>query len=136
MFNKVMLMGRITARPDLRYTGSNVPYTRFTVAVNRYNEGTDFINVIVWKKQAENVCNYLDKGSRVFVEGSLSVSSYDDKDGNKRYTTDVMAQSVKFLDSQNRKEVSEEYEEENNYESDPYSEFGENEVNIDDNFLD
>ena len=87
--NRVMLIGRLTAKPELRYTGSNVPFSRFTVAVNRTfnnNNGereTDFINCIIWRKQAENVCNYLDKGSLVSVEGRIQTGSYDDKDGNK-----------------------------------------------------
>src|SRR5574344_1839714 len=98
--NRVLLIGRLTGKPELRYTNSNLPFTRFSVAVNRNftnNQGqreADFINIIVWRKQAENVCNYLDKGSRVSVEGRIQTGSYDDKDGNKRYTTDVVADSV------------------------------------------
>ena len=88
--NRVMLIGRLTAKPELRYTGSNLPFARFSVAVNRtFNNAqgqreTDFINVVVWRKQAENVCNFLNKGSLVSVEGRLQTGSYDDKDGNKR----------------------------------------------------
>ena len=69
--NRVMLIGRLTAKPELKYTGSNLPFARFSVAVNRTfsnaqgQRETDFINVVVWRKQAENVCNYLDKGSLV-----------------------------------------------------------------------
>ena len=85
--NRVMLIGRLTAKPELRYTGSNIPYSRFSIAINRTfsnNQGqreTDFINVVVWRKQAENVCNFLDKGSLVAVEGRLQTGNYDDKDG-------------------------------------------------------
>ena len=67
--NRVMLVGRLTIKPELRYTGSNLPYSRFSVAVNRTftnSQGqreADFINVVVWRKQAENVCNFLDKVS-------------------------------------------------------------------------
>ena len=77
--NRVMLIGRLTAKPELRYTSSNIPFARFSVAVNRTfsnSQGqreTDFINVVVWRKQAENVCNFLDKGSLVSVEGRLQV---------------------------------------------------------------
>ena len=98
--NRVMLIGRLTAKPELRYTGSNVPYARFSLAVNRpfSNQNgereTDFINVIIWRKQAENVCNFLDKGSLVSVEGRIQTGSFNDKDGNKRYTTDVVADNV------------------------------------------
>lgn len=105
MLNKILLIGRLTNKPELKYTNSNLPYTRFTIAVNRNysnNDGqreTDFINVITWRKQAENVCNYLDKGSLIMVEGSLSINSYEDQDGNKRISSEVIAQNVKFLDS-------------------------------------
>ena len=98
--NRVMLIGRLTAKPELRYTASNVPFTRFSLAVNRtFSNGngereTDFLNIIVWRKQAENVCNYLNKGSLVSVEGRIQTGSYDDKDGNKRYTTDIVADRV------------------------------------------
>lgn len=150
--NRVMLIGRLTAKPELRYTGSNVPYSRFTVAVNRTfsnNQGqreTDFINVVIWRKQAENVCNFLDKGSLVAVEGRIQTGSYDDKDGNKRYTTDVVGDNVQFLESksqsQNRGTDGNSYvpPQEPSYDtmdiqSDPFADFGDS-VSIDDNFLD
>ena len=103
--NRVELVGRLTAKPELRYTGSNLPYARFSVAINRTfsnaqgERETDFINIIVWRKQAENVCNFLDKGSLVSIEGRLQTGNYTDKDGNKRYTMDVVADSVQFLES-------------------------------------
>ncbi|MBP3461636.1 MAG: single-stranded DNA-binding protein [Bacilli bacterium] len=150
--NRVMLIGRLTAKPELRYTGSNVPFSRFTVAVNRTfnnNNGereTDFINCIIWRKQAENVCNYLDKGSLVSVEGRIQTGSYDDKDGNKRYTTDVVADSVQFLESKSQRQNSANdvtpYDYQNdketndvNIEDDPFADFGDS-VSIDENFLD
>ena len=149
--NRVMLIGRLTAKPELRYTSSNLPYARFSVAVNRtFNNSqgqreTDFINVVVWRKQAENVCNFLNKGSLVSVEGRLQTGSYDDKDGNKRYTMDVVADSVQFLESksQSQNRTSNEptpydYQEptkEVSVENDPFADFGDS-VSIDDNFLD
>jgi len=150
--NRVMLIGRLTAKPELRYTGSNVPYSRFSVAVNRTfsnNQGqreTDFINIVVWRKQAENVCNFLDKGSLVAVEGRLQTGNYDDKDGNKRYTMDVVGDNVQFLESkgqaQNRAssvDSSYGYEEPSyptmDVQNDPFADFGDS-VSIDDNFLD
>ena len=148
--NRVTLVGRLTARPELRYTGSNLPYARFTVAVNRNfrsNDGqteADFISVIVWRKQAENVCNFLDKGRLVSVDGRLQTGSYTDKDGNKRYTTDVVADSVQFLESKNtRSEASTDgpspYDYQDapdvNVSDDPFADFGDS-VSIDDNFLD
>ncbi len=150
--NRVMLIGRLTAKPELRYTGSNIPYSRFSIAINRTfsnNQGqreTDFINIVVWRKQAENVCNFLDKGSLVAVEGRLQTGNYDDKDGNKRYTMDVVGDNVQFLESkgqsQNRAsgDSSYNYEPEPSYpsmdiENDPFADFGDS-VSIDDNFLD
>lgn len=149
--NKVCLIGRLTSKPELRYTGANLPYTRFTLAVNRtFNNAqgqkeTDFIGIVVWRKQAENVCNYLDKGSLVSVEGRIQTGSYDDKDGNKRYTTDIVADSVGFLESktqsQNRGQSTGDspydYQEPNpgvSVENDPFADFGDS-VSIDDNFL-
>ena len=150
--NRVMLIGRLTAKPELRYTGSNIPYSRFSIAINRTfnnNQGqreTDFINVVVWRKQAENVCNFLDKGSLVAVEGRLQTGNYDDKDGNKRYTMDVVGDNVQFLESkgqaQNRASGMDNsfgYQPEPSYptmdiQSDPFADFGDS-VSIDDNFL-
>jgi len=151
--NRVCLVGRLTAKPELRYTGSNIPYARFTVAVNRTfsnaqgERETDFINVIVWRRQAENVANYLDKGSQVSIEGRLQTGSYTDKDGNKRYTTDVAADSVQFLDTKKQAEARSQMPSETPYDyeqtpsktvdvdDDPFADFGDN-VSIDDNFLD
>lgn len=153
--NRVMLIGRLTAKPELRYTSSNLPFARFSVAVNRtYSNAqgqreTDFINVVVWRKQAENVCNFLNKGSLVSVEGKIQTGSYEDKDGNKRYTMEVVADSVQFLEtraqSQNRSQASNEpspydYQGAGSTNSvdvadDPFADFGDS-VSIDDNFLD
>ena len=101
--NRVVLIGRLTAKPELRYTGSNLPYTRFSVAVNRNftnaqgQREADFINIVVWRKQAENVCNFLNKGSLVAIEGRIQTGSYDAQDGTKRYTTDVVVDQMEFL---------------------------------------
>ena len=152
--NRVMLIGRLTAKPELRYTGSNIPYARFSVAINRTfsnSQGqreTDFINVVIWRKQAENVCNFLDKGSLVSVEGRLQSNSYDDKDGNKRYSLDVVADNVQFLESksqsQNRQNSNPsvtpyDYQDvpmnDVNVDNDPFADFGDS-VSIDDSFLD
>ena len=150
--NRVTLVGRLTAKPELRYTGSNLPYARFTVAVNRNfrnNDGqteADFINIIVWRKQAENVCNFLDKGRLVSVDGRLQTGSYTDKDGNRRYTTDVVADSVQFLEGRGTRTEGApsagpspyDYQDapsEVNVSDDPFADFGDS-VSIDDNFLD
>ena len=153
--NRVTLVGRLTAKPELRYTSSNLPYARFSIAVNRSfrnNDGqteADFINIIVWRKQAENVCNFLDKGRLVGVDGRLQTGSYTDKDGNRRYTTDVVADSVQFLESRNSSSnvasssnsagpSPYDYQDvpsEVNVSDDPFADFGDS-VSIDDNFLD
>lgn len=106
--NRVELVGRLTAKPELRYTNSQLPFARFSIAVNRTfsnaqgQREADFINIVVWRKQAENVCNFLDKGSLVSVEGRIQTGSYDDKDGNKRYTMEVVADSVQFLETKSQ----------------------------------
>jgi len=103
--NKVVLIGRLTRDPELRYTGNNTAVASFTLAVNRpfsNQQGereADFINVVVWRKQAENVKNYLTQGSQAAVEGRLQTRTYDDNNGQKRYITEVVADNVEFLGS-------------------------------------
>lgn len=152
--NRVCLVGRLTAKPELRYTNSNLPVTRFSLAVNRTfsnNNGqreTDFINIVVWRKQAENVCNFLDKGSLVSIEGRIQTGSYDGQDGQKRYTFEVVADSVQFLESRGQSQARMastnngptpyDYQDNTNNVSvndDPFADFGDS-VSIDDNFLD
>ena len=105
--NRVDLIGRITRDPELRYTSSNIATTRFTLAVNRPfqsqsgEQGTDFINIVVWRKQAENVSKYVSKGSLVAVEGRIQTGSYE-RDGQRVYTTDVVADSVQFLETKSQ----------------------------------
>lgn len=102
--NKVVLIGRVTRDPELRYTASNIPSVRFTLAVNRPFENqsgqreADFINIVVWRKQAENVKKYVTKGSLIAVEGRIQTGSYE-KDAQRVYTTDVVADNVQFLES-------------------------------------
>ena len=110
--NKVFLIGRLTRDPELRYTGSNVAVASFTLAVNRNytnqagEREADFINVVVWRKQAENVKNYLSQGSQVAIDGRIQTRSYDGEDGKKRYVTEVVADNVEFLGSKNSSQVS------------------------------
>ena len=156
--NKVELVGRLTSKPELRYTTSNTAYTRFSVAVNRNftnaqgQREADFINVIAWRKQAETISRYFDKGNLIGIEGRIQTGSYDDKDGNKRYTFDVALDNFEFLESKSKSQGTPsdyeptpyDYQEppvdsvDNqvgvNVENDPFAEFGDS-VSIDDNFL-
>ena len=105
--NKVFLIGRLTRDPELRYTGNNTPVTSFSIAVQRNfanqqgEREADFFNITVWRKQAENVKNYLTQGSQVAIEGRLQTRNYDDANGQKRYVTEVVADNVEFIGSRN-----------------------------------
>lgn len=117
--NKVILIGRLARDPEMRTTASGTPVTRFTVAVSRPfsgnggERGTDFIGCIAWRRQAENIAKYCTKGSQVAVEGRIQTGSYDGQDGQKRYTTDIVADNVTFLGSRGNNEN-------NGMQSDPY----------------
>ncbi len=97
--NSVVLVGNLTKDPVLRYTPESKAVADFTLAVPRtFNrEETDFIRVVTWGKQAENVANFLKKGLKCAVQGSIQTGSYVDKNGVTRYTTDVVANQVEFL---------------------------------------
>lgn len=100
--NKILIIGRLTADPTLRYTPAGVAVTTFTLAVDRRfaKEGqqkTDFISCVVWSKQGEACANFLKKGSMAAVNGELHIRSYDGNDGQKRWVTEVQADQVKFL---------------------------------------
>lgn len=107
MINNVVLVGRLTKDPELRYTPNGIAVARFTLAVNRAfsnHEGqreADFINCVVWRKPAENVANFLKKGSLAGVEGRIQTGSYEGQDGKRMYTTDIVAESVQFLEPRN-----------------------------------
>jgi single-strand DNA-binding protein len=104
MMNRTVLVGRLTKDPDLRYTPNGVPVATFTLAVNRPftsqagEKETDFINCVVWRKPAENVANFLKKGSLAGVDGRLQTRNYDGQDGKRVYVTEVQAESVQFLE--------------------------------------
>lgn len=105
--NKVVLIGRLTKDPELKFTsGSGTAVATFTLAVERRfkKEGqqqADFVPIVVWGKTAENTSNYNNKGSLVAVAGRIETRSYEAKDGGRRYVTEVIAEEVKFLDSKN-----------------------------------
>ncbi len=106
--NKVYLIGNLTRDPEVSETNSGVMFCRFSIAVNRAfasNDGTreaDFFNITVWRNQAENCGKYLKKGSKIAIVGSLQNRTYEDKEGNKRTVTDIVASEVEFLSSGNR----------------------------------
>lgn len=102
--NKVILIGRLARDPELRTTSSGISMVRFTVAVTRpgtqgAQPQTDFISCIAWRRQAENIAKYCFKGSQVAVDGRIQTGSYDGNDGQKHYTTDIVADNVTFLGS-------------------------------------
>ena len=104
MFNLVVLTGRLTADPELRYTANNTPVTSFSIAVSRrYKAGeeaqADFINIVAWRQTAEFVSKYFRKGQLVAVEGSISTRKYTDKDGNSRTAFEVVANNVHFAEA-------------------------------------
>ena len=103
MYNKAIIMGRLTADPELRQTPSNISVTSFTVACDRaYSKGaerqTDFIDCVAWRGTAEFVCRYFQKGKPILVEGRLQVTNYTDKNGEKRRRYEVVADNVHFVD--------------------------------------
>jgi single-strand DNA-binding protein len=105
MLNRVVLAGRLTKDPDLRYTPNGVAVANFTIAVNRpfsNNSGdrdADFINCVVWRRAAENLANFMSKGSLVGVDGRLQSRSFDNQEGKRVFVTEVVADSVQFLES-------------------------------------
>ena len=105
MLNVAVLMGRLVADPELKHTPSDLAVTKFTIAVNRnYSKSsedrkTDFIDILAWRTTAEFVCKYFKKGNLIAVEGSIQTGSYQDKDGNKRKTFEIVANNVNFVES-------------------------------------
>ncbi|AOR24865.1 single-stranded DNA-binding protein [Clostridium taeniosporum] len=105
--NKVVLIGRLTKDPELRFTpGAGAAVTTLTLAVDKYNSKSgqkeaDFIPIVVWGKQAENTANYMSKGSQMAISGRIQTRNYEAKDGTKRYVTEVVATEVQFLSKSN-----------------------------------
>lgn len=108
MLNRICIMGRLTAAPELRYTQQNTPVASFTLAVDRdYQQGgsekqTDFIPCVAWRGTAEFVSKYFTRGSMAAVSGRLQLRDWTDKDGNKRRTAEVVADSIYFGESKKR----------------------------------
>lgn len=117
MLNRVVLIGRLTRDPELRYTqNGGLAVTRFTLAVDRKfsnqngEREADFINIVTWRGLAENCAQYIRKGSLVGLEGRLQTGKYENKEGRTVYTTDIVADEVRFLDSRNRDGQSQQME--------------------------
>ena len=107
MLNCVVLMGRLTADPELRTTASGVSVARFSIAVDRgytrpgEEKQTDFINIVAWRQTAEFVSKYFHKGSMIAVQGELRMNKFTDKNGQNRTTYEVMANNISFTGSKN-----------------------------------
>ena len=104
--NKVFLIGRLSRDPELRHTTSGTAVCQINVAISRpvaqgSEPQTDFINVVVWNKQAENVAKYLSKGRQIAIEGRIQTRNYDNNEGKRTYVTEVIASNVEFLGSAN-----------------------------------
>lgn len=105
MLNSIIIMGRLTADPELRSTSSGLSVSSFTVAVDRNyvrageEKKTDFINVVAWRQQADFVSKYFRKGSMIAVQGSLQTRNYEDKNGNKRVAYEIVADQISFCGS-------------------------------------
>ena len=154
--NKVILIGRLTRDPELRSTSTGRNVCQFSVAVNRtYTNANgereaDFINCVVWDKQAENLSKYQKKGNQIAVEGRIQTRNYDDKDGKRVYVTEVLATNISFLDSKGtnngggsfdnlpeppmNEEVSFESKDTVSVDTDPFEAFGDS-IEISDNDL-
>ena len=110
MINRAVLTGRLTRDPELKSTSSGISVAVFTLAVNRQytdasgNRGTDFISCVIWRKAAENFCNFTSKGSLVGIDGRIQTRSYDNKDGQRVYVTEVVVDSFALLESKKDRE--------------------------------
>ncbi len=107
MLNNVVLMGRLTADPELRQTGTGIEVTSFSIAIDRgyVRQGeerqTDFINCVAWRQTAKFITSYFRKGQMIAVTGSIQTRNYEDKNGNKRVATDVVVANASFCGSKN-----------------------------------
>ena len=129
--NNIILIGRLTDDPKLKYTNNKKTFTRFTIAVNRdfaKEDGTreaDFINAVAWDKKAEIICKYVKKGNRIGIEGRIQTGSYEKEDGTKGYLTDVIVSNLEFIENKPKDDnpAPDFYD---NEPDDPFKEFGSN----------
>ena len=106
MYNRAILVGRLTADPELRQTPNGIPVTTFSIAVDRpFSKGgekqTDFIDIVAWRQNAEFICRFFQKGRPILVEGSIQVRSYVDKAGQNRRAWEVVADNARFVEGKN-----------------------------------
>ncbi|MFE5473846.1 single-stranded DNA-binding protein [Bacillus safensis] len=128
MLNRVVLVGRLTKDPELRYTPNGTPVATFTLAVNRTftnqsgEREADFINCVAWRRIAENTANFLKKGSLAGVDGRLATRNYENQQGQRVFVTEVQAESVQFLDSKNKNSNNGvQYNQQNQFNNDQYN---------------
>jgi len=131
MLNRVILIGRLTKDPELRYTPNGVAVATFTLAVDRNytnqqgQREADFIPIVTWRGLAENVANYLKKGRLTAVEGRIQTRNYENNEGRRVYVTEVVADNVRFLESANsqfkRDPMVSREDQNDRYEQDPFS---------------
>jgi single-strand DNA-binding protein len=137
MMNRVVLVGRLTAEPNLRYTPNGVPVATFTLAVNRPfktngEQEADFINCVVWRKPAENVANFLQKGSLAGVDGRIQTRNYEGQDGKRVYITEVQAESVQFLEPKKEQQQEPAPQQQTRVTDDPFNGKGTIDISEDD----
>lgn len=130
MINITILVGRLTKNIELRYTSNEKAVGNFTLAINRRFKNqngeyeTDFIDCVVFGKQAETMAQYTKKGDLIGVEGSIQKRTYEDKEGNKRYATEIMVEKITFLQAGKKSETTQTTSQET-IQNDPYKVFGE-----------
>jgi single-strand DNA-binding protein len=132
--NKVILLGRLGSAPDLKYTAGGIPVAKFSLATSEVwigkdgnkQEETTWHKIVVWNKMAENCAKYLDKGRQVYVEGKISVVSWDDKQtGKKAYATEIVANNVQFIGEGNQNQrPPQQPQQQQAYAQDPSASYG------------
>ena len=130
LINKVFLIGRLSKEIELRFTNNAKAVANTTIAVNRKTKEdgtheTDFINMTIWGNGAENLHKYCKKGSQISVVGRLQIRNYEDKDGIKRYITEVVAEEIQFLDTKKEQTTTNVDTKATEEQRDPFSEFAE-----------
>ena len=120
MINRAVLTGRLTKEAELRVTQSGLSVATFTLAVNRHSKAkgdADFINCVIWRKAAENFCNFTSKGSLVGIDGRIQTRSYENKSGQKVYVTEIVVDSFSLLESKKDRLANNNSGTDNNYDA-------------------